>query len=141
MLRTALFVFFIILNQSTFSQNNDIEILKKMNSDWINASVTKDTAMLSRIFANDMILITAAGRKMTRKDLLLNAFNQNLLSANIDSVDVRLITPDVGIVTAYLSFTVPAGAEKIMGKNCYQDVYIKRKNRWYAVSAHVTLLK
>ena len=116
MLRTALFVFSIFLFQSTFSQNKEIETLKKMNSDWINASVTKDTTVMSRIFAEDMILISPAGKKMSRKDLLLNAFNQNLLSANIDSVDVRLITPDVGIVTAYLSFTVPAGAEKIMGK-------------------------
>jgi hypothetical protein len=28
----------------------------------------------------------------------------------------------------------------ITGKNCYQDVYIKRKGRWVAIAAHVTLL-
>jgi uncharacterized protein (TIGR02246 family) len=134
------FVFF-FSSLSSFSQNNDMEILKKMNSDWIYSTLKKDTSVVSKIFAEDMIMITGTGKKMTRTDLLKNAANQNVEAVNIDSVDVRLVTSDVGIVTAYLSFTVLEGGEKVMGKNCYQDVYLKRKNRWYAVAAHVTLLK
>jgi hypothetical protein len=26
------------------------------------------------------------------------------------------------------------------GRNCYQDIYVKRKGKWMAVMAHVTLL-
>lgn len=141
MLKYLLVPGFFVLFQSSFSQNHDIEVLKKMNSDWIHSTLKKDTSVVSKIFAEDMIMITASGKKMTRTDLLKNAANQNVEAVNIDSADVRLLTSNVGIVTAYLSFTVLEGGEKVMGKNCYQDVYVKRKNRWYAVAAHVTLLK
>jgi uncharacterized protein (TIGR02246 family) len=141
MLKYFFLLVFFYLSLPSFAQNNDIEILKKMNSDWIYSTLKNDTSVVSKIFAEDMIMITGSGKKMTRTDLLKNAANQNVEAVNIDSVDVRLLTNDVGIITSYLSFTVLEGGEKVMGKNCYQDVYVKRKNRWYAVAAHVTLLK
>src|SRR5579862_520930 len=126
---------------SANSQSGDIDELKKMNVDFINSLKTKDTATLARIFADDMILISPGGTKMTKKDMLANAAHQEISAVHIDSADIRLLTPDVGLVTAYLTFSISSGNEQVKGRNCYQDVYIKRKNRWYAVAAHVTLLK
>jgi hypothetical protein len=56
------------------------------------------------------------------------------------NVDIRLLTTDVGIVTAYLRFVSMTSGKKVKGKNAYQDVYVKRNGRWYAVAAHVTFL-
>ncbi|HEX4849873.1 MAG TPA: nuclear transport factor 2 family protein [Puia sp.] len=138
MLKIVFFAAAIMFFQNTFSQVGDVEILKKMNSDWIYSGLTKDTSVTSKIFADDMVLINAGGRKMTKRELLENATKQQVLSVNIDSVDVRLITNDVGLVTAYLTFSFSSGNGNEKGRNCYQDVYVKRKNRWYAVAAHVT---
>jgi uncharacterized protein (TIGR02246 family) len=131
------FIFF----QSSFSQDKDIEILKKMNDDVINSALTTDTSVVAKIYADDMILINPAGMKRTRKELLDNATRSPVSAVHIDSLDVRLISNDVGIVTGYLTFTMSSGSGNVTGRTCYQDVYVKRKDRWYEVSAHVTSLK
>ncbi|MGC4034790.1 MAG: nuclear transport factor 2 family protein [Chitinophagaceae bacterium] len=101
---------------------------------------TKDSATMSRIFADDFNLVGPNGKSFTKNDIIGNLSKQTITSTHIDSVAVRLITNDVGIVTAYITFTLTDNGKDVQGKNCYQDVYIKRKGQWFAVSAHVTLL-
>jgi uncharacterized protein (TIGR02246 family) len=126
--------------QNAFSQNKDVEEIKKLNYDWINSYVTQDSVTFSKIFADDFILISPGGKKFTKKDVLANLKNQKMASTHIDSVDVRLLTNDVGILTAYATFVAKDGGKNVTGRTCYQDIYIKRKGRWFAVSAHVTSL-
>ena len=97
---------------------------------------------MGRILADDFILIGTNGARLTRKDNLLNLVSPNIAitSVNIDSVEVRLLTPVVGVMTAWTSFTLTLDGKKMSGKNCYQDIYMKRENKWVAVAAHVTLL-
>jgi uncharacterized protein (TIGR02246 family) len=133
------FLLMIIL-QNAFSQNKDVEELKKLNYDWINCYLTKDSVTFSKVFADDFILISPGGTKFTKKDILANLKNQQITSTHIDSVDVRLLTEDVGIITAYATFVAKDGGKNMTGRTCYQDIYIKRKGRWFAVSAHVTSL-
>ncbi len=129
-----------IIYQNVFSQNKDIEELSKLNKDWLNSYPTRDTALLSNILADDFILISPSGTKMSKVDVIHNVTTQEALYVNIDSIDIRLLTPDVGLISAYLSFKTNPTDKKIAAKNCYQDVYVKRKGRWFAVAAHVTLL-
>jgi len=97
---------------------------------------------LSKILADDFIMIGPNGSRQTKNDNLINLFSPNveINSVNIDSVDVRLLTPDVGILSAWTTFEMKVDGKASIGKNCYQDIYLKRKNKWVAVSAHVTLL-
>jgi uncharacterized protein (TIGR02246 family) len=133
------FLLMIIL-QNAFSQNKDVEELKKLNYDWINGYLTKDSVTFSKVFADDFILISPGGTKFTKKVILANLRNQQITSTHIDSVDVRLLTEGVGIITAYATFVSKDGGKNVTGRTCYQDIYIKRKGRWFAVSAHVTSL-
>lgn len=123
-----------------FSQNKDIETITNLNRDWLNSYPTKDKGTLNRIFADDFVLISPKGTKMTKRDIIDNLDKQETLSINIDSVEVELLTDNVGVVTAYTTFVLKADNKEMTGKNCYQDVYVKRKGTWYAVKAHVTLL-
>lgn len=77
---------------------------------------------------------------MTKKDIVDNISSQQINSVKIDTIIVRMVTENVGIITAYTTFTFPSDEKTTTAKNCYQDVYVKRNNRWLAVSAHVTLL-
>ncbi|MBV8390684.1 MAG: nuclear transport factor 2 family protein [Mucilaginibacter sp.] len=124
-----------------FAQNKDAETLKKLNADWIASYVTRDTAKMSRIFGDDLVLINPSGKKYHKKDILKGVMNsaQEFLSTHVDSVDVRLFG-NIGIVNAKTSATVKAENKTTTSKVCYMDVYEKRKGRWYAVAAHVTLL-
>jgi hypothetical protein len=129
-----------IICQNVLSQNKDMEELSKLNKDWLNSYPTRDTTLLSKILADDFILISPSGVKMSKVDVIHNVTTQEPLYISIDSIDIRLLTPDVGLISAYLSFKTKPTDKKIAAKNCYQDVYVKRKGRWFAVAAHVTLL-
>src|SRR4051812_40770730 len=124
-----LFTLFLLTTifQSVFAQAKDIEELTRLNQDWLNSYHTKDTATLGRILADDFVLISAKGTKMTRSDILNNLYKQETLSVNIDSVQVQLLTDNVGLITAYTTFILKSDGTEMTGKNCYQDVYIKRK--------------
>jgi hypothetical protein len=77
---------------------------------------------------------------MTKKDIIGNLDKQETMSAKIDSVDVKLLTDNVGVVIAYTTFVLKSDGKEMTGQNCYQDIYVKRKGKWMAVTAHVTLL-
>jgi len=129
-----------LLFQNAFSQNKDVDELKKLNQDWIHSLLKKDTTTLSNILADDFILISPNGNRMTKKDNLDNLKMLEVISDNLDSVDVRLLSNDVGVVTAYTTFVLNVNNKHVSGRNCYQDVFVRRKGRWLAVAAHVTLL-
>jgi len=141
-MKTILFLFFVLgCMQNLASQTDVKETLKKLNRDFLNSIAKKDTTTLSKILADDFIMINPAGARMTKKDNLNNAISPNIqfTSINIDSVSVTILTSDVGVVTCYTSFAFTSNGKAAHGKNCYQDIYLKRKSRWLAVAAHVTL--
>jgi uncharacterized protein (TIGR02246 family) len=137
---TILSAILMLICETCFCQSKDIELLKKLNRDWINSYPTKDSATLSKIFAEDFVLINHKGAKMTKDDIISGLNKQETISASIDSVDVKLLADNVGVVTAYTTFVLKSDGQEMTGKNCYQDIYIKRKGKWMAIMAHVTLL-
>jgi hypothetical protein len=63
-----------------------------------------------------------------------------IISVGFDDVEVRMLQDDVAILSAWTHFSFKSNGKQMIGKNCYQDVYVKRNGKWVAVSAHVTLL-
>jgi ketosteroid isomerase-like protein len=122
-------------------QNSDIETLKKLNRDFLNSIVNRDTATLSKILADDFLLINPGGMKRNKADNLSSVLASNQkISVDIDSVEVRLLSGDIGLVTAWTNNKIEADNKETMFKICYQDVYMKRRNKWVAVAAHVSAL-
>jgi uncharacterized protein (TIGR02246 family) len=123
------------------AQSNDVEILKKLNADWIGAYVTKDTATMSRIFADDLVLTNPSGKAVGKKDILNGVVSPGTeyLATKVDTVSVRLFG-NIGIINAKITGTVKSNGSTSTFRTCYMDVYEKRKGRWYAIAAHVTLL-
>src|SRR5689334_12675704 len=107
-------VLFIILLPVFFSYSsvaqNDIETIKKLNRDFLDAIVTKDTAALSAILADDFLLINPGGFKRNKADNLANLLirNQQALSVDIDSADVRLLSGTAGLITAWTTNVILA---------------------------------
>ncbi|HVV55041.1 MAG TPA: nuclear transport factor 2 family protein [Mucilaginibacter sp.] len=126
---------------ASFAQNKDTQILKKLNHDWISSYVTKDTATMSRIFADDLVLVSPNGKTFHKKDILTNVISpaQEYTSAKVDTVSVRLIG-NVGLVSAKASVVAKTNGKPSTIRTSYLDVYEKRKGRWYAVASQVALL-
>jgi hypothetical protein len=133
-------ILMLLIFQKIFSQNNDVQALIKLNQDWLQSYQTKDKATLTKIFSDDFVLISPKGAKMTKVDIINTLDKQETVSIHIDSIAVKLLTSDVGVITAYTTFVLRIDGKDVTGQNCYQDVYIRRKGGWVAVAAHVSLL-
>jgi uncharacterized protein (TIGR02246 family) len=128
--------------QHSFAQAGDVETIKKLNQDWLHSIAHRDSATLANILADDFVMISPNGAKLSKKDNLSMVASAQIeyQSINVDSIDVRLLNDDVAIVSCWLTFKFKSDGKDMSGKNCYQDVYMKRDSKWVAVSAHVTLL-
>jgi hypothetical protein len=135
-------VFFFSLFNRGLGQAQDIETLKKLNRNFLNAIVNRDTFTLSHILADDFMLINPGGAKRNKSDNLSSALmtNPHVVSVDIDSVEVRLLSSDVGLVSAWTTNVVEANGHTETFRISYQDVYMKRRNNWVAVAAHVASL-
>jgi Domain of unknown function (DUF4440) len=81
-------------------QSSDADTLKALNALFIHGSITRDTAKLSRIFADDFILINPAGNRRNKCEVL-NGFvtSPHFLSCEVDTVEIRLYGT-IGLVLA-----------------------------------------
>lgn len=140
MKQLLILLLFTVIFKNAFTQTKDVEAIKKLNQDWLHCYLTKDSTTLAGIFANDFILIAPNGKQMTKRDIIGGLHRQETVSIDTDSIQVRMLTAEVGLVTAYITFVLKQEGKEMTGQNCYQDVYIKRKNQWFAIAAHVTLL-
>ena len=139
---TFFFICCLAASINSTAQNNDVQTLTKLNRQFLDALVNKDSVSLGKILASDFQLINPGGMKRSRSDNMAMAAapGQRVNSIVIDSISVRMLTNDVGLVSAWTTNSITSEGKEITLKISYQDVYQKRKNRWYAVSAHVTVL-
>jgi ketosteroid isomerase-like protein len=139
-MRALLLAPLLLIAIAAHSQSGDAETLKDLNAAFIHGYMTRDTARLSPIFANDFILINPAGQRRNRQEVL-NGFisSPHFLSCDVDTVEIRLYGT-IGLVLARAVFTTDDNGKKTTGKTNYLDVYEKRRGRWVAVAAHVTYL-
>jgi ketosteroid isomerase-like protein len=126
--------------QIASAQEADIKKLRELNEKWIASYVTRDTATMRDIYADDMELVSPGGKIFHKKDLLktLLSPDQQFVSSKVDSVRVRIFG-NTGLVNATSTVHGKAGQKEFTVTSCYLDVYEKRNGRWYAVAAQVTI--
>lgn len=126
---------------SSNAQSADAITIKNLNRQWLDAIVREDSASLARILADDFVLINPSGMRRTKADNIpMHIPGQQVTNIVIDSQDLRFLTNDVGVITVWTTNYITQGAEKMVLKICFMDIYQKRKGQWRAVAAHVTLM-
>jgi uncharacterized protein (TIGR02246 family) len=125
---------------AAIAQNGETAIIKKLNQEFLNAIIRKDSASLAEILADDFVLINSSGNRRTKADNLasLHVPGQQITGVTIDSEDLRMLTDNVGTITVWTTNHVTTGTQKITFAICYMDIYQKRNGKWKAVAAHVT---
>jgi hypothetical protein len=124
------------------AQNKDIETIKKIEQTRINCLVSKDTATLNKIYANDVIFINTLGETLDKKRVLTLIIEpeRKYTTAEIDSfTSVRIIGSTAVLMT---KTTLIRRLHDVVSTlhNSQMAVYEKRKNKWLLVALHTTLL-
>ncbi len=113
----------------------DLEILTKLNEDYIRSVQQSDVKRFDEILANDFLCSMADGSLLDRKAFLdYTAKPVTIRNIQAHEVNVRLMG-DFAIVHARTTYTAADGTP---GGGRYTDVWARRDRRWLAVSAHVT---
>ncbi len=114
---------------------SDLEMLTKLNDDYIQSVQHSDVKRFNEILADDFLCSMADGSLLDRKAFLeQTAKPVTIKNLKAHDVNVRLMD-DIAIIHASTSYTTADGKES---GGRYTDVWAKRNGRWLAVSAHVT---
>ena len=122
-------------DQAMTSSPNDLELLTKLNDDYIQSVQHSNVRRFNEILSDDFLCSMADGSLLDRKAFLeQTAKPVTIRNLQAHDVNVRLMG-DVAIVHARTTYTTADGT---MSSGRYTDVWARRNGRWLAVSAHVT---
>ena len=119
----------------TTTSPNDLELLTKLNDDYIQSVQHSNVKRFDEILSDDFLCSMGDGSLLDRQAFLdQTAKPVTIRNLQAHDVNVRLMG-DFAIIHARTSYTTTDGAQS---GGRYTDVWARRNGRWQAVSAHVT---
>ena len=113
----------------------DLEILTRLNHDYIRSVQNSDVRRFDEILAADFRCSNPDGSLIDRSGFLAQTARPVTIS-NLEALDVEIrMFGDVAIIHARTSYTTGDGRP---GAGRYTDVWARQNGEWLAVSAHVT---
>ncbi|MEO7156454.1 MAG: nuclear transport factor 2 family protein [Vicinamibacterales bacterium] len=117
------------------SSPNDVELLTKLNDDYIQSVQHSNVKRFAEILSDDFLCSMADGSLLDRR-AFLDQTAKPVAIRNLQAHDVNVrLMGDFAIIHARTSYTTAEGAQS---GGRYTDVWARRNGRWLAVSAHVT---
>jgi ketosteroid isomerase-like protein len=114
---------------------SDLDVLTRLNEDYIRSVQTSDVKRFREILADDF-LCSNPDRSLVDRDGFLAQTARPVTISNLQAHDVNIrLMGDFAIVHARTTYTAADGSA---GAGRYTDVWARRDGRWLAVSAHVT---
>jgi ketosteroid isomerase-like protein len=115
--------------------SSDLDMLVRLNEDYIESVKTSDVNRFREILADDFLCTLPDGSLVDRDQFLVHTAKASIFpSLQAHDVDVRLMG-DFAIIHAQTTFTLADGTA---GTGRYTDVWARRQGQWLAVAAHVT---
>jgi len=130
-----------VLAQPKSSKKSAEQILTEMEHDWSEADLHKDAAALARILADDWIGIDFEGTVLNKDQALRGIVSDSgsLQTTVLRDMKVR-VYGNTAVVTGTDTETGDYHGEDSSGKYMWTDVFVRRGNRWQAVSSQSTRL-
>ena len=113
----------------------DLEILTRLNHDYIRSVQNSDVRRFDEILAADFRCSNPDGSLIDRSGFLAQTARPVTIS-NLEALDVEIrMFGDVAIIHARTSYATADGRP---GAGRYTDVWARQNGKWLCVSAHVT---
>jgi ketosteroid isomerase-like protein len=134
-MRPAVLFLALVVTMPTDLVAQDLDVLTKLNADYIDSVQTGNVGRFREILADDFLASLPDGSLLDRAQFL-EATAKPVTIRGLAAHDVKVrIMGDVAIVHGRTTYTQANGAP---GGGRYTDVWAKRNGRWLAVAAHVT---
>jgi ketosteroid isomerase-like protein len=120
------------------SPGADEQQLKKIEQNWADAYVKRDSAVVQRIVADDFAFIGPDGNMVNKAEYVKSISGDTVFTVfKLDDLKVR-VYGDAAVVNGLATITAKTKGEDESGKYSFTDVFVKQKGEWKAVSGHVT---
>ena len=128
-------LFALVLAMPTDALAQDLELLTKLNADYIDSVQGGNVSRFRELLADDFLASMPDGTLLDRGQFL-EATARPVTIRNLAAHDVKIrVMGDIAIVHGRTTYVQANGAP---GSGRYTDVWAKRNGRWLAVAAHVT---
>lgn len=122
-------------------QMNDIEVLRKLNAQFIKNFITQDVEAHRQIIHPDFVCIENTGNIIGREVYLKN-WATDFQNSGVDTFsytdEVIRIFGSTALVRSKSVFTKRIEGQLKTGYSVYTDTYIKENGRWRCVQVHMT---
>ena len=145
MLVWLLFFSFEVFSQGTSFKDskNDVEILTRINEQFIRNYLNNDTVAHNKIIHPDKFLIVRSdGSLMNRRDYMLEwskGYNKETIPEFQMLEPIVRVFGDMAVITAKTRFKYKKDGNWVIGETRYSDTYIRENGQWRCV--HVQLTK
>jgi Rieske Fe-S protein len=121
----------------------DVEALKQLEHEWVDAQKAADIEKLGQIIADDWAGLGADGAKSTKKQFLENVKSgaSKVESIELGPMDVKMIGTTVAVVQGTDTEKSSMKGKDTSGKWAWSDVFVKRNGKWQAVRSQAAMIK
>jgi len=120
-------------------RNSDEQALVKIQHDWADARLKRDSSFPSRIEADDFTVVWFDGRIVNKEeDVKTYELDDAVFTEfKIDDLKVRFYG-DMAIVVGQGSIKARTKTQDLSGKYVWTDTFVKMGGEWKAVASQVT---
>ena len=123
------------------SVSQDEESLRRLDREWNEAYLNRDTAALDRILADDWTAIDGAGLVVSKRQLIERVASGPPPFDWHEFDEFRLrVFGDAAVVTGRLSARGRGEGGEFSFRQRYTRVYVKREGEWRAAATQVTVV-
>ena len=116
----------------------DAEQLRKIEQDWADAYVKRDTSFAQTVTSDDFAFVGPDGNVVKKDDYIKSMTGDTIFAEfRLENLNVR-IYGDAAVVIGTCAIKAQAKEEDESGKFSFTDVFVKQKGEWKAVSGQVT---
>ena len=121
-------------------QNGNVEqTIRQLDRDWIEAYTRGNTAVLDRIYADDLIVTNPDGSVGNKAEELAGIKSGAFAFQSITNEDVKVrVFEKMAVVTGRSMMKGRYKDQDISGGYRYTDIYLKRMGHWQAITLQIT---
>lgn len=121
-------------------KNANVEqTIRQLDREWVEAYTRRDTAVLDRIYADDLIVTNPDGSVGNKVDEQAGIKSGAFVFQSITNEDVTVrVFGEMAVVTGRSMMKGQYKNQDISGGYRYTDVYLLRRGRWQAVALQIT---
>ncbi len=124
---------------SRYALADDAEEVRRLDEEITVATWTGDAEWFEKNLSDDYVLITPSGTRRSKADVIRELATTGMKMEPYDPREVQIrIYGDAAVVTGRMTQRFTLGGIRYANDLRYTDVYVKRKGKWWLVSAHTS---